>query len=96
MLLAPTLAVGVSFSSPPHHLRAWSNSRDWRNSSFTILRMARSSNQCPPFQAFRAALALPSGLRGPVDRSHGFQRWINAACRALRSGAQGVGMLVLQ
>ena len=65
-------------------------------SAFTIRDSSRISNQCPPVQALRDALALPSGVRGPLDCFHGFQVRISAACRALRSGVQVVAMLMLQ
>jgi hypothetical protein len=55
------------------------SSRAARISAFTCLVSARSINQCPPFQAFLEARALPSAVRGPLDRSQGRQRRINAA-----------------
>lgn len=64
--------------------------------SFTDLDNSRNSSQPPPVQAFWEALSLPSGDLGPVDCVQGFQVRIKAACRALRSGVQGVAMLVLQ
>jgi hypothetical protein len=41
-----------------------------------------------PFRAcaLRPVLILPSRVRGPVNRSHGFQFLISKACRARRSG----------
>ena len=71
-------------------------SREARTSALTSLESSRNFFQYPPVHALRDALALPSGVFGPVDCSHGFQVRINAACRALRSGVQEVAMLMLQ
>lgn len=46
--------------------------------------------------ALRLLRALPSADCGPVDRSHGFQVRIIAACRALRSAVQPFAMVCLQ
>lgn len=62
-----------------------------KHQQLTSLRIAarlRSSGRSPPFQAFLAALAFPSTLRGPVACSHGRQFWIACACRRRRSGVQ--------
>jgi hypothetical protein len=37
-----------------------------------------SADRAPCVVAFRLDLALPSALRGPVDRSHGFTRCADA------------------
>lgn len=66
------------------------------SSAFSALDSASSCARCPPCQALRDTLALPSGVLGPVDCSHGLQRLICSACRCLRSGVQGVAMLRLQ
>lgn len=57
---------------------------------------SRSAARVPPCHALREAVALPSALRGPVDRSHGHHCLIRAACRALRSGVQPFAMSVIQ
>lgn len=56
-----------------------------RISAFTWRMSSRSIARSPPFQALREARALPSVVRGPVDRSHGFQRRISAAWLDLRA-----------
>ena len=66
------------------------------SSALSSLDSARSCARCPPFQALRDTRALPSGVLGPVDCSHGLQRLICSACRCLRSNVQGVAMLRLQ
>lgn len=66
------------------------------SSAFSALDSSRSFCRCPPCQALRDTRALPSGVLGPVDCSHGFQRLICSACRCLRSNVQGVAMLRLQ
>lgn len=71
-------------------------SRATRISAFTCRDNSRSVNQCPPFQAFLDAFALPSAVRGPMDHSHGFHPRISAACLALRSGVQPFAMMRLQ
>ena len=50
--------------------------------------IARSIPRVSPLSALRLTFALPSGVRGPVDRSHGFQFLISTAPRARRSGVQ--------
>jgi len=45
------------------------------------------AERSPCFIAFIRDLALPSSLRGPVDRSHGFTR-----CAAARSDASPAGV----
>lgn len=72
------------------------NCRIAASSAFSSLDSSRSCARCPPFQALRDTIALPSGVLGPVDCSHGFQRLICSACRCLRSNVQGVAMLRLQ
>src|SRR4029453_3720119 len=57
---------------------------------------SRSIPRVSPLSALRLALALPSGVRGPVDRSHGFQFLISFACRARRSGVHPFAILSLQ
>ena len=66
------------------------------SSAFSALDSASSCARCPPCQALRDTRALPSGVLGPVDCSHGLQRLICSACRCLRSNVQGVAMLRLQ
>ena len=75
---------------------ASTRSRAALTSAFTMRDNSRIFSQCPPVQALRDALALPSGVRGPLACFHGFQVRISAACRALRSGVQVVAMLMLQ
>lgn len=43
--------------------------------------------------ALRLDTALPADVRVPVDCSHGFQLWINVACRALRSSVHPFAMV---
>ena len=71
-------------------------SRPALTSAFTMRVSSRSICRCPPFQAFLDAVALPSGVTGPVARVHGFQVPISSACRARRSGVQLLAMLHLQ
>lgn len=73
-----------------------SRSRCRRNASFMSLITSRAKRQSPPLNPLRAVMALPSTVRGPVDRSHGFQVRINAACRARRSGVQPFAIAPLQ
>ena len=57
--------------------------------SFSSARMtriiARICGRAPPRSAFRELRAFPSALRGPVECSHGRQRWIAADCRCRRT-----------
>ena len=76
------------------HLRA--SSRAARTSAFTIFTSSRSCARCPPCQALRADLALPSAVLGPVLCFHGCHCRISSACRCRRSKVQGVAMLMLQ
>lgn len=55
---------------------------------FNSFEIARHVWRFPPFQALRDARALPSALRGPVDRSQGRHCLIAAACRSRRSAGQ--------
>lgn len=66
------------------------------SSAFSSLDSSRSCARCPPCQALRDTRALPSGVLGPVDCSHGFQRLICSACRCLRSNVQPFAMICLQ
>ena len=66
------------------------------SSAFSSLDSARSCARWPPFQALRDTRALPSGVLGPVDCSHGLQRLICSACRRLRSNVQPLTMICLQ
>ena len=91
---SPSPRVPVPRQGPYLHLLA--SSRDSRTCSLTILVSSRSSARCPPCQALRDAVALPSGVRGPVLCFHGCHCRISSACRCLRSNVQGVAMLVLQ
>ena len=59
-----------------------------RTSALTRRRIVRSITEVPPFHAFLAERALPLAVRGPLERSHGFQDRISAAWRALRCGVQ--------
>ena len=81
---------------PPTRLQSATSSRASSISALTILASSRSFSQCPPVQALRDALHLPSGVRGPLDCSHGFQVRISADCLARRSELQFVAMLMLQ
>ena len=65
-------------------------------SAFTTRTSMRSAARCPPFQAFLATLARPSGLTGPVACCHGFQVLISSDCLALRSVVQPLTMVCLQ
>ena len=56
----------------------------------------RTFSLWPPLNLFLLTRALPSGLRGPVDCSHGFQVRISSACLALRSGVQPLAMMSFQ
>lgn len=47
--------------------------------SFVRLASARSCGLNPPLKALRLVVALPSGVVGPVDISHGLHVRINAA-----------------
>jgi len=67
---------------------ASTRSRPALTSAFTRRDSSRSISQCPPVQALRDALALPSGVLGPVACFHGFQVRISSACLRLRSGVQ--------
>lgn len=66
------------------------------SSAFSALVSSRSCVRCPPCQALREAVALPSGVRGPVLCFHGCHCRISSACRCRRSDVQSVVMLVLQ
>jgi hypothetical protein len=56
---------------------------------FVVARLTRVAVvEKRPLYALRETRALPPTVFGPVDRSHGFQRRISAACRARRSGVQ--------
>jgi hypothetical protein len=48
------------------------------------------SADSPPRKAFRDTRALPSSVRGPVDFSHGSQRWICCDCFVRRASVQPV------
>ena len=61
-----------------------SASRAARHSSRTCI--MRSLNAAMPLSAFTLERALPSFVRGPVERSHGFQPLMASACFARRSG----------
>lgn len=87
-------AVDLRFSQVYWHPET--SSRACRHSALTSLANSRSMAQCPPVQALRDALHLPSGVRGPLDCSHGFQVRICADCLARRSELQCVAMLMLQ
>ena len=72
------------------------NSRIAANSAFSSLVRSRSWGRIPPCQALRDTCALPSGVLGPVDFSHGFHCLINSACRRRRSNVQPLAMFRLQ
>jgi hypothetical protein len=74
------------------HLTRFIHSRCSRNNADISRVMARK----PPLYALRDAIALSSGVRAPVDLSHGFQVFINADCFARRSGVQPFAMCMLQ
>ena len=54
----------------------------------STLASSRNAGRCPPFQALRETLALPSGVLGPVDRSDGFRLRLSAQLRARYSDVQ--------
>ena len=65
------------------------NPRNWlmqATSRRISSRRVRERNPC--LVAFPEDVAFPASLRGPLDRSHGFQRRIACACRARRSKVQ--------
>ncbi len=57
---------------------------------------SRRSRHEPPLYALRATVALPSGVRGPVDFSQGRHCRISSACRARRSDVQPFATILLQ
>ena len=58
----------------------------WRSS----VASSRSNGRAPTLYALRPTLALPSGVLGPVDRSHGRQRLIASDFRvSLLKGRPG-------
>ena len=63
-----------------------SMSRCCRIALFKVLNISRSLRHSPPFHPLRATNALPGSLFGPVDCSHGFQRFIASACCLRCSG----------
>jgi hypothetical protein len=50
-----------------------------------------SKGRSAPLSAFLADMALPYGILGPVERSHGFHRRMSSACRCRRSGVHHAG-----
>lgn len=97
----PRFSFHTTHAGHVNHLRARrNNSRCSRSSSFASRlksrTSARSSAHSAPGLPFRAALAFPSGVFGPVDFSHGRHVRINAACRARLSGVQPFAMMLLQ
>ena len=78
------------------YLLCATSSRAARTCSLTILVSSRSCARWPPFQALRETLSRPSGVVGPVDCSHGFQRLMASACLRLRSNVQPLTMISLQ
>ena len=52
---------------PYSAIRSRISCRKWASSALYAWRL-------PPLSALRLAQALPSAVRGPVDRSHAFQR----------------------
>ena len=81
---------GGAKSIHPSRAMSWHcriNARKIRASSRTRrLRM-------PCFRAFIALVALPCSVFGPLDRVHGFQLRMSAACRSRRSGVQPLLMV---
>lgn len=92
----------TDFRPAPHLARAPSRqlasmaSRCARSAAFSSRASSRSRSRYAPLKGLRAARALPSSVRGPVDFSQGFHSRISAACRARRSGVQPLPMLLLQ
>jgi len=90
----PPLAVLADGSDkPPSRVLAASDtsanvSRCMRITAFRLLTVSRHRRQCPPRYAFREHRAFPSAVRGPVDLSHGRQRFMARASRARRSAVQ--------
>ena len=66
-----------------------------RKAPFKAFTISLSTNQCPPVQALRATIALPSGLFGPVDWFHGFHRLMASLCRLRRSGVHPFACLLI-
>ena len=56
----------------------------------------RSDGRIPPFQAFRAVLAFPSTVRGPVECVQGCQARIACLCCPRRAGVQPFAIALLQ
>lgn len=57
---------------------------------------ARCRGRCPPLSALREAMALPSGVRGPVDFAHGLLRRIASAAFARRSGVHALDLPMIR
>jgi hypothetical protein len=101
MAAASIQVYGIPNAAPssvvwPIRWMVFTRSRPALTSAFTMRVSFRMVARCPPVQAFRDALAFPSGVRGPLACSHGFQVRISCACRALRSGVQPFSMVFLQ
>ena len=79
----PLLRKQESFRSPPHFSdrRAAVISRVKPKTPANSARSSRMDGPSRPRELLRADLALPSGVRGPVDRSHG--RFASVAARTL-------------
>ena len=65
--------------------RYFSNCRCSRSAWLSSLMIWRNLTRWPPFHAFRDALALPSGVLGPVDLVQGAQDLTDSLCRSLRA-----------
>lgn len=65
------------------------------NSARHLRKMANIARS-PPLYPRIAVRALPSGVLGPVDLSHGLQRLIALACRARLSSVQPLVIARLQ
>ena len=84
--LRGSICQGQAAARNPYLVTRSVSSRASRISAFTMRDNSRSICRCLPLQAFLDAVALPSGERGPVERSHGFHTWISNACCARCSG----------
>ena len=72
-------------------------SRHWRINARSIRASSRARRlRIPCFREFIALAALPPSVFGPLDRTHGFQARISAACRSRRSGVQPLLMVQSQ
>ena len=70
----------------------------WRCSRSSAWMRRMKSRCCAVFmpctRLLLDAFALPFGVLGPVDCSHGFHRWIASRWRCLRSGVHPLHLLM--